>query len=73
MTAPAAKKPAAKKAAEPRRFRTTGKELPLRIDLIEGGRLTYEKAGEEFSEDEWPMPHVTIPNMVNHGCIEEVE
>lgn len=63
-----------KVSAKPeKRYRILDKELPIRVDLVGGGIREYKKPGEIFKASDWPMPHITIPNMLNHGHIEEVE
>lgn len=64
-------KSAAKKD-EVKRYRVTGLQAPIRIDLPKGGYKIYEE-GDEFVQSEWPMPHVTIPNQLKLGTIKEVK
>lgn len=69
------KAPAASKAparSEVKRYRVTGFQAPLKVKLAKGGNKIYIK-GAVFGADEWPMPHVTIPNQLRLGTIEEVE
>lgn len=54
-----------------KKYRVTGFEAPIRIDLPDGKFKIYEE-GDTFKESDWPMPHVTIVNQLNHGTIEEV-
>lgn len=63
-----------KRASKPKakRYVTTGEQLPIRVELPTGGRITYTKKGEPIEADKWPVPHVTIPNAIRRGLIEEV-
>lgn len=60
------------KKDEVKRYRVTGFQAPIRIDLPKGGCKIYE-TDDEFGANEWPMPHVTIPNQLKLGTIEEVK
>lgn len=64
-------KKAAAAKSEVKEYRVTGFQAPLHIDLPDGGHKIYKK-GDKFASDEWPMPHVTIPNQLKLGTIEEV-
>lgn len=56
-----------------RRYRVTGHEAPLKVrDPLTGGETRYDK-DDEFGHDDWPVPHVSIPNALKRGLIEEVE
>lgn len=61
----------AAKKDEAKRYRVTGFQAPIRIDLPKGGHKEFNE-GDEFGANEWPMPHVTIQNQLSLGTIEEV-
>lgn len=69
---PATRTATTKKVQAPKKYRVTGFEAPLRVDFPGKPPVEFVE-GQVFSATEWPQPHVTIPNQLAHGTIEEVE